>query len=101
MEPLTTTPPLCSLLFRAALRCTVLAQYGAELAVYFSTVGIELAKHVVPRRLADLQGLVAPAAVEQRLAPGEGVVRPEAAEGQGVGAGGRRRALLRRYTGWQ
>ena len=64
--------------------CTVLLQYGAELAVYFSTVGIELVKHVVPRRLDDLEGLMAPAVVEQRLAPGTGVVRACVCGGGGL-----------------
>ncbi|KAG2431267.1 hypothetical protein HYH02_013400 [Chlamydomonas schloesseri] len=51
-----------------------LGKYGTELALYFSTVAVSLLKHVVPRSLEDVAGLVAPAAVEERLEPGQGRV---------------------------
>ncbi|GLC34638.1 hypothetical protein PLESTB_001239700 [Pleodorina starrii] len=49
-------------------------KYTSELALYFSTVGVALLKHVVPRSLQDVVGLVAPASVERSLKPGEGRV---------------------------
>ncbi|PNW75862.1 hypothetical protein CHLRE_12g557350v5 [Chlamydomonas reinhardtii] len=51
-----------------------LAKYTRELSLYFGTVAAALLKHVVPRSLEDVAGLVAPGAVEERLEPGQGRV---------------------------
>ncbi|KAG2430485.1 hypothetical protein HXX76_010008 [Chlamydomonas incerta] len=51
-----------------------LAKYTSELALYFATVAVSLLKHVLPRSLEDVAGLVAPGAVEERLEPGQGRV---------------------------
>ncbi|GIL94212.1 hypothetical protein Vretimale_481 [Volvox reticuliferus] len=57
-------------------QCTFnrLLQYASGLALYFSTVGLALLKHVVPRSLQDVVGLLAPRSVERSLKPGEGRV---------------------------
>ncbi|EFJ52294.1 hypothetical protein VOLCADRAFT_86574 [Volvox carteri f. nagariensis] len=49
-------------------------KYISELGLYFSTVGFALLKHVVPRSLGDVVGLVAPGAVERSIKPGAGRV---------------------------
>ncbi|KAG2484472.1 hypothetical protein HYH03_016706 [Edaphochlamys debaryana] len=49
-------------------------KYAWELTWYFSTVALALLKHVVPRSLADVEGLVAPGRVEAGVKPGEGRV---------------------------
>ncbi|KXZ44019.1 hypothetical protein GPECTOR_75g743 [Gonium pectorale] len=47
---------------------------ASELAAYFSTVAVSLLKHVVPRGLGDVAGMLAPSSVERELGPGEGRV---------------------------
>ncbi|PNH12908.1 putative Rieske 2Fe-2S iron-sulfur protein yhfW [Tetrabaena socialis] len=49
-------------------------KYTWELGVYFSTVGMALLKHVVPRSVEDVAGLLAPGRVERALQPGQGKV---------------------------
>ncbi|KXZ45102.1 hypothetical protein GPECTOR_58g551 [Gonium pectorale] len=50
------------------------SKLASELAVYFSTVAVSLLKHVVPRGLGDVAGMLAPGSVERQLGPGEGRV---------------------------
>jgi len=49
-------------------------KYVPELTTYFSTVGASILKHVIPRNLEDVKGMLLPSSVEKDMKPGEGKV---------------------------